>query len=167
MASCHWLLRSLPLPSLALAKTLLLACHCTLLHAIALLHTIAPLHTIMPSKRHRAVAVVQRYAMAQWRAKDKWHVMARWRRMVRLHFVTAMACDGVRWQAMVHLPEPETAATMLYGGVGSTIGGVGGVDTDGNNVIQRSHCGWWGCCKAASARPQRFGEWTQQQSLVV
>ena len=33
---------------------------------------------------------------------------------------------------MAPSPEPEKAVTMLYVGVSGAIGGVGGVDTDGN-----------------------------------
>ncbi len=31
------------------------------------------------------------------------------------------------------MPEPEKAATILYGGISGAIRGVGGVDTDVNN----------------------------------
>ena len=39
----------------------------------------------------------------------------------------------VQWRATAPLPEPEKAATILYGGISGAIRGVGGVDTDVNN----------------------------------
>ena len=70
-------------------------------------------------------------------------------------------CRRVRWRAMVPLPEPEKAVTMLYGGISDAIGGVGGVDTDVNNVIGRRQSRWRGCCKAG------FGEGTQLKILSL
>ena len=69
-------------------------------------------------------------------------------------------CHGVRWRAMATAPEPEKVVRMLYGGVSGAIGGVGGVNTDGNNVLRLGQSGWWGCCKAALVHLWHFEEGT-------